>query len=155
MFSGRAATTLSIPYKVLNLSDTAVITITNPASKGVGQIGSKRLSWYKKLLLSVIEKKVRKRVLNDGTDTSKSRKALSIISVISAFLGLIIIITGPGLIGLVFSITGLVTGIMALSKNNSKEHKTMATWGVVVSGVTLGLVIVLIALLAMILDDLF
>ena len=149
MLSLKAATMPDLPCSFNCFSDSTIRSMVTPSSPlTVKESKSKRLNWYQTKLIKVIQKRISHRVHVEEDKTPKSSKVLSIVSLVTAVLGVVTPFIGLGAYGLLFSIVGLVSGIIAFSKNKSKEHRTMAILGVVLSGVTIGFVIVSFIMIA-------
>jgi hypothetical protein len=107
-----------------------------------------KLRWYEKLSLKIIQRKLQKRAQDEGQPLSQSTKVLSVVSLVAGALTVAMLFAGVGVGFLIFVLTGLITGIIALAgnRNRGNKHRTMAILGIVLSGVMI--LLVLAALIA-------
>lgn len=103
----------------------------------------KKPGLLQKLQLKLVQKKLRKAMRQDDGSTTKATKVLSVISMVSSGLALGFLIAGWGVPFLILTLVGIITGIIALSNNNSRKHRTMA-----VIGLALGAINITLAILA-------
>lgn len=105
----------------------------------------KKLHWYERWQLKILQKKLAKRMQDNGRPVSKTIKVLSVISLVAAGLAIATLLAGSG-VGLLFLLAGIVTGIIGLAgnPNRGEKHRTMAILGIVVSGLMILLIFVAI-----------
>ena len=116
----------------------------------------KKLHWYQKLELKIIQKKLRKAAINDEHPVSKSAKVLSVISLIAGALAWIVLLVGFGWGVFIFTLASIITGIIAVSTNKNKgnKYRTMAIIGIVLGGVMVALAVIFILFWVAFLDSL-
>ena len=145
------------PPKTATFSDSTVYkAISRLSPKAVEEAMGKKLHWYQKLELKIIQKKLRKAAINDEHPVSKSAKVLSVISLIAGALAWIVLLVGFGWGVFIFTLASIITGIIAVSTNKNKgnKYRTMAIIGIVLGGVMVALAVIFILLWAAFLDSL-
>lgn len=145
LFVANAASFPVAPVRHAPITDS---TLAGPFSrmtpKAIEEATGKKLGMLQKLQVKILQKKLKKQLRSEDDSTSSSTKALSVISLVTSGLGLILLFTAASGAFLIFALAGVVTGIIALSNNNSRQHRTMAILGLVLGGVAiilLGIVI--------------
>lgn len=115
--------------------------------KAIEKATGKKLSWYQKLQVKILQKRLSKVTQGEESPISQSTKVLSVVSLVASSLAIITLIAGLGAVVLLFLLTGLITGIIALASNRGKgnKYRTMAILGVVLSGVVILLAAIVLA----------
>jgi hypothetical protein len=129
-----------VPDRTADSTLAGVLSTLTP--QAIEQATGRKMGRLRKLQLKILQKKLRKQVLSDKKPTTRSTKVLSVISMITGALGLIALLSGLGFFLFLFTIASIITGIIALSNNDSKKHRTMAILGLVLGGITIAITLV-------------
>lgn len=129
--------------------DTAVAaSLFRLSPKAIEKATGEKLPWYQKLSLKIIQKKLQKGAKGEVQPVSQSTKVLSVLSLIGGVLAVASLFIGSGVLFIIAVLTGIITGIIALSGNPNRgnKHRTMAILGIVLSGIMI--LLILAALIA-------
>lgn len=146
--AGAAAHPAVMAGSVPSTDSTLITVITALTPKTLQKPAGKKPGLLQKLQIKLLQHKLKKALRQDEGSTTKATKVLSVISMVSSGLALVLLIAGWGVPFLILTLAGIITGIIALSNNNSRKHRTMAVLGLVVGGINIILAIlaVLIAI---------
>lgn len=149
LWQWRTAHAVSVPTKTNGLfPDTDSLQLKKTSTSppvATRPLAGKKQTWYERLQQKILQKKLKKRIASGGSEISMTKKVLSVLSLACGALGIILLLF-PLSNAIAFAWLGaILTGLIALPRNRSKKHRTMALVGILLGVVGMLLFVLIIA----------